>query len=609
MARGSLFRLPCTIGSTVIAFTTISGLTAGPVCALEYVDSSPTGAEFPQWDGGDTGLRFADVDADGHVDFVSIGDHGSPYINTTQHGIMVYFGDGQGSWSIHMEGNFGYGGIAVGDVDNDGLLDVGYGMHHDYSGTDFGDQLIEVALGDGTGTSWTPWDDGLATNGETYGMFATDFADIDADGDLDVASNSFGAGNGIHVYRNEGDGSWTQTWAMTGGNADARLCFGDVNGDGHPDIAATYQNGTVFLGDGEGGFAPADSGLPSPPILGHAGVALGDVDGDGAADLAFCRNGGVRVYGWWSDHWVSISTGLPASGSYDLAALADMNADGDLDVAALGDGLFSVWLGDGTGAWAPGGGFDSGSASGTAALEVGGDIDHNGLPDVVFVQNEGSWPTYQNHLHVIRETTVPTQRSVAMSFPRGQERFLVGSVQTLRWTAAQIGTQPASIDLDLSVDGPGGPWTPVAHDLADGGHHQWIVPAIATDQAHVRVTLRQAGQRVVDVGAAFHIRGQDPTAVARIPGGTESDVVRLRLLGNPVRDRARFRLDGTRPLDPRLTAYDIRGRPVWTVPLGPSPVTWNLTDHEGSPVPGGVYLMVLSAGDRKVARQRLIVLR
>ena len=102
-----------------------------PARALDYVDSSPSGAQFPQWDGGDTGLCFADIDSDGNVDLLSIGDHGSPYINTDQHGIMVYFGDGAGGWSIHMEGNFGYGGIAVGDVNNDGLLDVGYGMHHD----------------------------------------------------------------------------------------------------------------------------------------------------------------------------------------------------------------------------------------------------------------------------------------------------------------------------------------------------------------------------------------------------------------------------------------------------------------------------------------------
>ena len=43
----------------------------------------------------------------------------------------------------------GDGGIAVGDVNNDGHKDVGYGVHHNYSGTAWGDQLNEVVLGDG----------------------------------------------------------------------------------------------------------------------------------------------------------------------------------------------------------------------------------------------------------------------------------------------------------------------------------------------------------------------------------------------------------------------------------------------------------------------------
>jgi len=160
---------------------------------------------YPSWESGKTELEFADINMDGFVDILSIGDHGCPLINAQEHGIMVWFGDGTGSWSVQMVGDFGYGGIAIGDVNNDGHWDVGYGMHHDYSSTDLGDQLLEVALGDGTGTNWTAWDDGLATNGEDWGLFGTDFADVDNDGDLDIGTNSFGSGSGLHVYINQGD--------------------------------------------------------------------------------------------------------------------------------------------------------------------------------------------------------------------------------------------------------------------------------------------------------------------------------------------------------------------------------------------------------------------
>ena len=491
--------------------------------ALGYLDATPTGPPFPEWDGGNTGLCFADVNADGHVDLLSIGDHGSPNIGTDQHGIMVYFGDGNGGWSIHMEGNFGYGGVAVGDVNNDGFLDVGYGMHHDYSSTDFGDQLIEVALGDGSGTSWTPWDDGLATSGEDWGMFATDFADMDADGDLDLASNSFGAGNGVHVYRNNGDGTWTQTWALTGGNARARLCFGDVNGDGHPDIAASYQYGTIFLGDGQGGFSTGDDGLPGSGTIALDGVSLGDVDGDGCHDLSFTTGGDVFVYVWRTDHWEDSSAGLPSTGDYELTCLWDLDADGHTDLLAHGDGLVSVWLGDGSGGWAAGGGIDIGPAIDSAALAVGGDIDHNGRADVALVQEEGSWPSYQNVLYLLREDNVPTERSVRVHLPAGNETYLPGSAQTLRWSAAHVGLGTGTVTVELSLSGPAGPWTPLAEDIPDSGHLQWSVPAAATADARIRVSLVQGAGSASHVSEAFTIgAGAAATleaSIAAVPAG------------------------------------------------------------------------------------------
>jgi FG-GAP-like repeat len=131
---------------------------AGP--GVSYVESS-TGLSTPQWEGGMTELEFADLDGDGHLDLISIGDHGNPGIQSTEHGVLVWFGNGAGAWAHYQTGDFGYGGIAVGDLDGDGKPDIAYAMHHNYSATDFGDQLIEAARGDGTGRNWTPWDDGL----------------------------------------------------------------------------------------------------------------------------------------------------------------------------------------------------------------------------------------------------------------------------------------------------------------------------------------------------------------------------------------------------------------------------------------------------------------
>src|SRR5262245_20538660 len=257
-----------------------------PPHPLSYLPTQ-SGLEPPTFDGGRSEFEIADVDADGHPDLVSVGDHGSPFIGTSQHGIMVWLGDGAGGFSLVMSGNFGYGGVALGDVDGDGHMDAAYGVHHDYSSDDFGDQLIEVARGDGSGAGWTPWDDGLATAGETYGMFGTDLGDVDGDGDLDLVSNSFGCCAGLHVYQNHGDGSWSPTFSAPGSNSDMDCLFCDFTGDGHLDLAAASQSGKAWRGDGTGAFTKS-LGLPDGS---YRGVSAGDVSGDGADELAYLSGG------------------------------------------------------------------------------------------------------------------------------------------------------------------------------------------------------------------------------------------------------------------------------------------------------------------------------
>ncbi|MHC4590703.1 MAG: FG-GAP repeat domain-containing protein [Planctomycetota bacterium] len=337
-------RCPWVAAGLVLAVA--GGAAAG---GLGYVDAS-LGLETPAMEGGRTEVELGDVNGDGHPDLVCIGDHGSPYINTSQHGVMVWFGNGAGQWSVFQSGNFGYGGVALGDVNHDGLMDVGYGMHHDYSGVDLGDQILEVALGDGTGMNWTPWDDGLATNGEDWGMFGTDFADVDNDGDLDVGSNSFGCCAGVHVYLNHGDGTWTQSFGFLGGNSSDDFVFGDVNGDGLADFAASHGDGTVYVGDGQGDFSLADDNLPGPTW--RKGVALGDVDGDGRDEVCFVTATGLGV--WTRDDmgtWQDLSGALATAGDFDLTGVADMDLDGHGDVVAFRPDLVVVYGGDGAGGW------------------------------------------------------------------------------------------------------------------------------------------------------------------------------------------------------------------------------------------------------------------
>jgi hypothetical protein len=494
------------IGSLWIVLATTAP-TASGADGLSY-RFCESGLETPDWDGGDTELELADVDGDGHVDLVSVGDHGNPLINTDQEGILVWLGDGLGGWSHVSYGHLGYGGVAIGDVNGDGLQDVGYGIHHDYSNNDLGDQLLEVALGDGTGQFWTPWDDGLATHGENWGLFSTDFGDVDADGDLDVGSIGFGASSGLQIYMNDGNGTWRRSFGFLAGNSRHVLAFGDVDGDGHRDVVAAKEEGTVWLGDGDGFFEQADGNLPTPGGSSmRDGPSLGDIDGDGRDDLAFC-DGADNAQVWLArgaGSWEDASSGVPATGTCEHTALEDMNGDGAIDLATFGWGELYVFAGDGSGSsWTEIAWEQTGDAPGhSQAFRVGGDADHNGRPDVAMVnEHELTWITDENRIHALCEASSPEALSVRLVSPGPNRVWLAGSTVFVEWATAVPAGAQARASIELSVDGPSGPWSPVASDLPDNGRYQWVVPDRVAEQAWLRITARTAGDTAEAVSPA-----------------------------------------------------------------------------------------------------------
>ena len=483
---------------------------------LTYSERS-AGLGTPALEGGNTELEFGDVNGDGHPDLVSVGDHSSPYVNTTEHGVTVWFGDGAGTWSVFQYGNFGYGGVALGDVNGDGFMDVGYGVHHNYSGVPLGDQIQEVALGDGTGRMWTAWDAGLATNGETWGMFGTDFADVDHDGRLDLGSVSFGCCAGAHVYRNNGDGTWTQTFGFLGSNSTSLFQFGDVNGDGFADFACGDRLGTVYFGDGAGHFTLADGNLPPVPTGGRAGVALGDVNDDGRADVAFVTGAGIGVYTWTGPgQWQDLSGSLASVGAVEQVQIADMDLDGRGDVVAFSLGRVVIYGGDGHGNWHVLASTDTAPACDFAACRAGTDFDHNGYPDFAFVAEENCRPYVGgvNTLHAFAESSTPTSAWIFPKYPRGGETLISGGVCFFDWHAAvPSGAGQPTMSIELSHTGPAGPFQPVANNVPNNGRYQYVLPRglPSSDNCYLRLTLNTQPPAVALTPRAFRIVNLSPT--------------------------------------------------------------------------------------------------
>ena len=458
-----------------------------------------TGLDTPEKEGGSTEIELADINNDGHLDIICVGDHGSPFVNSNQHGIMVWLGDGEGTWSVIQVGNFGYGGIEAGDLNLDGYLDIVWGVHHNWGELGFGDTLIGAALGDGTASNWVGWAEGLGTGGEDWGMFSTDLADFDCNGLLDIISMSFGCCNGYHCYENHGDGTWSHKWSLTDGNVYYNLEVGDFNADGYPDFVGTRWGTYVFFGDGTFDFTMNQDGLPGGN---YNGVDCGDMNNDGCDDLVFGPGSlGVKCYKFdkQNNKWISASNGLPDSGSY-YAQFGDINGDGFLDIISYDEPVGTVFLGDGNGNWESDATFAMTSPGYYSAFVVDGDFDHDGREDIVIQAEQGSWPSYQNVLRAFSPWLEPTELTALLSMPHGGETFRSGAIRSIRWLSAIPPSQEdSSVKIQVSTDGESGPWRTIASNLPNNGCYQWLVDAGGTENCRIKLIATTSSESAIDI--------------------------------------------------------------------------------------------------------------
>ena len=575
-------------------------------------------------EGGMTQARFADINQDGHLDMISIGDHGSPNIGTNEHGITVFFGNGTGSnWSLFQNGNFGYGGCAVGDINNDGKQDVAYSMHHNYNSGDFGDQLIEAALGNGTGMNWTPWDDGLGTNGESYGMFGTDLGDINNDGLLDIASNSFGLGPGIHIYKNNNNGTWTQSYTYGyGGTTGHYIQFGDMDGDGNLDFIASNELGSTYFGNGNGSFTLKKIGLPllpDPNQNPYGDVSLGDIDNDGDDDFAFTFDNSttgtraVYVFKWnkVTQQWDNASTGLPSSTTdyFTVARLADMDMDGYLDLitGSYYNSSVEIWKGNGGTSWTNAQTFTfTGAWKLTTIQDLAiADVNHSGYPDILmwasFQDNTPIFPQSVNKLKLLKDAAIPNGAiiSAVLTYPKGGECWHNNAARFINWVSAIPGNHSSSVKIEYSISGSSGPWTLITAAAPNNGIYQWIVPpAINSSNCFIKVTATDnvTSATVVAMNAnPFSIGCNSSTTAIN----DYADANTISVFPNPMVASTAIYSDAK---DCSIKLFDVTGKVVKNIPnVNQFPFTM-----ERENLSTGIYFLELRT-ENKVERMKLVV--
>jgi RHS repeat-associated protein len=348
--------------------------------------------------------EVADMNGDGHLDWVAI----SSATTTESPRLSVFFGDGLGGIASRVDYPIGEANsIAVGDVDNDGHVDVVINQN----ATDVafyknaGDGSLELMQTQSTTSSFAVrsltiadvnadgFNDLIASAsvgssifyGSDSGLFSesavpitsttgNDFrrqavADFNGNGFLDIASPT-NSTNGWNILLSTPLGDYAESPTFySDGNSVRHIAAGDVDGDGDLDLY-TYEYGdrsvslTVWLNNGLGEFTRASS--RSIPAFSHGSALVAtDLNGDGFTDVVVAgrKQSGFPV---WSDVAVLFSRGdgtlddpilyeahggLASWTSTDLLSVADFNGDGSPDLLT-GSGYYgsvSVLLNDGYG--------------------------------------------------------------------------------------------------------------------------------------------------------------------------------------------------------------------------------------------------------------------
>lgn len=167
---------------------------------------------------------------------------------------------------------------AVGDYDGDGWLDLfvssfsGNRLYHNDGGAGFTNMLGAAGIG-------------------TISPYGGAFGDYDLDGDLDLAIVSWSTSSENRLFRNDGDGTFTDVTASSGVGAALgsivgfTVRFADMNGDRYPELLWVGDFGTseYLINDGDGTFTNATASAG----VGFDGTEMGHTVADFNRDGLF----------------------------------------------------------------------------------------------------------------------------------------------------------------------------------------------------------------------------------------------------------------------------------------------------------------------------------
>jgi hypothetical protein len=417
----------------------ITGSTDNRVYAWDYTGASMPGFPVETIDMGQTAPSVADLDGDGDLEIVQF----TRFLNSGHIYIIDHLGNVLPGFPLNINNNMFAGSPTLYDLDNDGVMEIiagerdwpiGYLHVIELDGTRWGGNwpilldhvptgsaavgdvdndgdveifytsFVSMYLFELDGTLLRGWPKQIRD--ATFSYASAALADLDDDGDLEIVVGAHGDAPGCYVFHHDGRSlpgwpnpvtSWTYcpptvtdlegdgeleilfgrggsgagdafwAWDTRGytkpgfpyrapynGGSDGPLTVADIDGDGLMEIFAdcnltevATEQGWLFGVDSLG------NDLPGFPLRPHGstymrGATIGDVDGDGDYELGVVSRdeSGVYVnlydlpdsYRRTSRDWKIYHARNRRGGLYPavVPCPADLNGDGVIDLADLG---------------------------------------------------------------------------------------------------------------------------------------------------------------------------------------------------------------------------------------------------------------------------------